>query len=325
MPKMLIVSTPREGFVHQLQSLHSIFENTGVDYDLLCIECSRDRDIISGTNQLQALYSFTIKIYDRFVYPNFAREIGRKYALTHGYEYVVFIDNDVIVQPGWLYSLYQCAIAHDASAISPIICQGSNPFKEVHVAGGLCRIDGGALIEQIDYQGLILKDLDINTGPTELFEFHCVLLKVEDIPPFDLELVNTREHIDLSLTLQKCQKKIYLCTDSVVSYLPPRLETLSEIVLYSLRWSSKYKRKSLQHFSTKWKIGIDSLLSMRPIHSPRRKFLIQRFYGILGIYVEDAHTLSSIMMLVEPKINDFLSLLATKFYEPPNENINEYR
>lgn len=142
-------------------------------------------------------------------------------------EYFVFIDNDVLVSEEWLGLLIDTAQKKKADAVSPLICQGLPAFKTVHIAGGRCSINGGELIEKIYDQGKdITKYHDKDPFVTELFEFHCVLVRASSITDFDQELYNTREHIDMSLEVNKKGGQIYVQPQSVVSYLPPELDTL---------------------------------------------------------------------------------------------------
>ena len=318
MTRLLVATTPREGFAHQISHLQSLYQSDYLDFDHLVIECSPDVAVRAETSNLASQYGFTLFRYKKFVVPGHAREIARQYALHRNYEYILFVDNDVLLAKNAIQNLLSHAKANNCSAVSPVICQGETPFREIHAAGGACHVDQGEFIEKINLQGVPLSAASISSGPTELFEFHCVLLQTSDLPEFDQLLYNTREHLDLSLYLQSQNRRIELCAGALVSYLPPRLKHLSDFILYSLRWSSHYKKLSLNHFSQKWSIKLSSLLAKRPLHSPRRKVIVSKFLEIIAPYAADTTAAEHVLMTVEPLCNDFLSLLLPSFYEEPN-------
>src|SRR4030095_61230 len=78
---------------------------------------------------------------------------ARALALPHvDTEYVCFIDNDVLVTPGWLDRLVRCADETEAWAVGPLYCNENPALGRIHMAGGQAHVveeDGrGALFAE---------------------------------------------------------------------------------------------------------------------------------------------------------------------------------
>ena len=67
--------------------------------------------------------SFKVIRTARYISPNQARNLGLRYVLDRTIldcadsEYVVFVENDVIVKPGWLTQLVACAEETNAAVV----------------------------------------------------------------------------------------------------------------------------------------------------------------------------------------------------------------
>jgi hypothetical protein len=95
-----------------------------------------------------------------YLAPNRARNVAAAHVRT---PYVVFVDNDVLVAPGWLEALVDCADATSAWAVGPLCQQGPWRADEVHLAGGEARIEGEAgarrLVERQAHLGARVADV----------------------------------------------------------------------------------------------------------------------------------------------------------------------
>jgi GT2 family glycosyltransferase len=138
---------------------------------------------------------------EHYLSPNQARNIGLTQVDT---EYVLFIDNDVHVAPGWLEQLIACAEATDATVVCPLTCIGKPLHKKIHLAGGEARIvlevDGDVIRRKVhekhyyvnrpiaEVEGQLLRQ------QCEFAEFHCMLGKTEIFDktgPLDEKLVES--------------------------------------------------------------------------------------------------------------------------------------
>ena len=107
-PRLTVVIVPRERFSCTQESLESLLENTSIPYNLVYVDGNSPPPICRYLRTQAQTHGFRLLRFDRFLSPNQARNIGLSQVKT---PYVVFLDNDVIVSPGWLSSLVDCAEA----------------------------------------------------------------------------------------------------------------------------------------------------------------------------------------------------------------------
>lgn len=266
-PEVTIVVVPRERFSYTRQSLESIYEHTEYPFKLIYIDGgspSHIRDYLAAyADQKQ----FQLIRTDYYLCPNHARNLGLRLVSS---KYVVFIDNDVVVTPGWLKNLVQCAEETGATIVSPLICQGTPVHTEVHCAGGesgvLVETKGEPvrrrIIEKIYKQGRQVSDVrpQMQRQKTGLAEFHCMMVRTnifEQIGLLDEALLNTKEHVDLCILVSEVDGTVYLEPESLVTYVPgPPLEW-TDLEYYMLRWSDDWELASLKRLRDKWNLTED--------------------------------------------------------------------
>ncbi len=257
-----IVVTQREVFGATRQSLESILALTRPGFRMVCIDGgspgSTRRYLERRTQEL----GFAYVRKEHYLTPNEARNLGLPYVHT---KYAVFVDNDVVVAPGWLEALIECAEETGASMVGPIYCIGTPLHQKVHVAGGECRIteEGGKRIFR-EIHGYVDRPLaealtDLHRQETGIAEFHCVLIRsdmLEKIGPFDEGLYSTPEHCDLSLAVLRAGGSIYLEPRSVITQLEPRIGW-SDLPFFVMRWNRAWYRASLARFAENWGLSTD--------------------------------------------------------------------
>ena len=258
-----IVVVPRERFSFTARSLESVIEHTAPSVKLVYVDGGSPPSVRRYLDAQASARGFGLIRRNYYLSPNQARNLGLREATTR---YVVFIDNDVLVSPGWLDALVACAEETGAWLVSPTICIGEPAGITVHMAGGKARIqqeDGRRiLLEEHHYGDAILADVrpTMRREPTELIEFHVTLVRREvfdRLGPLDEGLISTREHVDFSLAVKEAGGTIYFEPDSIVTYVPPPPFAWSDLPFYLTRWSEVWNRTSLQHFRNKWKLGDD--------------------------------------------------------------------
>lgn len=258
-----LIVVPRERFSFAERSLESILEHTKYPHRMIYVDGGSPPRISRYLKSRAASRGVQLLRQDRYVTPNQARNIGWRATTS---KYVVFVDNDVLVSPGWLDALVACAEATGAWLVSPTICIGEPVGNTVHMAGGKARIqmEGGRriLIEEHHYGEAVLADVrpTMRREPSELIEFHVALVRREvfdRLGPLDEGLMSTREHVDFSLTVKEAGGTIYFEPESVVTYVPPPPFAWSDLPFYLTRWSEAWNWASLQHFRNKWKLGDD--------------------------------------------------------------------
>ncbi|OKH28036.1 glycosyltransferase family 2 protein [Chroogloeocystis siderophila] len=272
-PQVTIVVSPRERFSCTQASLESIYENTQIPFKLVYVDGGSPAKIKRYLEEKAQEKQFQLIRTEHYLSPNKARNLGLAQVNT---EYVVFIDNDVVVTPGWLRQLVKCAEETNATVVSPLICQGEPVHEEVHCAGGESGVKietkgdrpRRRIIEKIYKQGRKVADVrpQLQRQQTGLAEFHCMMVRTaifETIGMLDEALLNTKEHVDFCMTVMEAGGNVYLEPDSLVTYVPgPPLE-LTDMPFYMLRWSDAWELASLHRLRDKWNLTEDEYFKNR--------------------------------------------------------------
>ncbi|MEA5464801.1 glycosyltransferase family 2 protein [Leptothoe sp. PORK10 BA2] len=136
-PSITLIVAPRERFSYVQPSLDSIYRHTRLPFELIYIDVDSPRYLRHYLAQSAAERNFTLLRTQRFLSPNQVRNLGLRHATT---DYVLFIDNDMHVSPGWLEQLWQCAQENDATVVSPLVCVGKPLHERILMAGGEIKL-----------------------------------------------------------------------------------------------------------------------------------------------------------------------------------------
>lgn len=258
-----IVVVPRERFSFTSRSLESIYEHTDVPFSLVYVDGGSPSRVKRYLAEKARRHNFTLIRSERYLSPNQARNLGFEQVKT---KYVVFVDNDVLVSPGWLKTLVDCAEETGAWVVSPLTLTGDKGSQTIHAAGGTVNIKEkqGQRVYDIKhgFAGKSVADVaaDLHPQPVELAEFHCMLALTEACHragPFDERLFSMHEHEDFCLAVRECGGMVYFDPRSVITYVSPPPFALSDLPFFMLRWSEIWNLNSHQHFRNKWGLGND--------------------------------------------------------------------
>lgn len=314
-PKITIVVVPRERFSCAQASLESIYQHTDIPFKLLYIDGNSPAKVRRYLEAQSQEKRFEIVRTNYYLSPNHARNLGIRHVNT---KYLIFIDNDVIVSPGWLNALVQCAEETAATVVGPLMCQNEPLHEIVHFAGGESHIivdkTGRRHIREKMYkQGHKVADLlpQLQRKPTELAEFHCVLVRTEifdRIGLLDEAILNTKEHLDFSMTVVEAGGTIYFEPASIVTYVPgPPLE-LTDLHYYMLRWSNAWTLSSLNRLREKWNLAEDGYFQVKYKGLGwRRRDSIIRPLSRRVTFGFKSHLLEKILTSVDHKLNSYLT------------------
>ncbi|MEM1255508.1 MAG: glycosyltransferase [Cyanobacteria bacterium P01_H01_bin.21] len=268
-----IVVVPRERFSYTQQSLDSIYEHTTLPFELVYVDGGSPKSVQHYLSQAAEEREFALLRTEHFLAPNQARNLGLRQVKT---DYVLFVDNDVHVSPGWLEKLWQCAKETDAAVICPLTCIGKPLHEKIHLAGGEARIftelQGDKTLRRVHEKHYFVNRPVIDVQDKlqrrscEFAEFHCMLVKrsiFDEIGALDEKLLSTREHIDFCLNVSQAGGKIYCEPESVVTYVPDILYRWSDLAFFMLRWSDEWEVKSLKRFRKKWNLDKDKYFKKR--------------------------------------------------------------
>jgi GT2 family glycosyltransferase len=312
-PDVTIIVVPRERFSLSRASLDSVYERTDVPFELVYVDAGSPQRHRRRLAALALRRGFVIARSEKILSPNQARNVGLTFVRT---PYVVFMDNDVIVEPGWLGPLLACAEETGAALVGPLYLEGRAEDRIIHMAGGELEIAGEPghrkLVTSHLLQGTKMDDapMPLVRRTCDYVEFHCMLARTEifqDVGPLDEDLLGTREHLDLCMGVRADGGEVYLEPGSVVTYSTPPPLALVDVPFFARRWSDAWMTHSLNHFCDKH--GLDASYKGRiSIARGRRKIMyepLQRAAGkVLGSY--GPKLVENTVGRIEPRFNRWL-------------------
>jgi GT2 family glycosyltransferase len=314
-PIVTIVIVPRERFSCTQESLESIYEHTDFPFKLVYVDGNSPHKIRCYLETQAQDKQFQLIRTNYYLSPNHARNIGLSQVKT---KYVVFVDNDVVVSPGWLKALVTCAEETKATVVGPLMCEKKPLHQRVHFAGGeshiVTDIKGRRhLREKMYKQGQNVADVrpDVKRTQTELAEFHCVLVRTEifqQIGMLDEAMLNTKEHLDFCMTVIQAGGTVYFEPDCIVTYVPGPPLQWTDIPFYMLRWSDGWTLDSLQHIRAKWDLAEDGYFNnkYKKLGWRRRGTIIKPLVRHLSFGFENK-PLKKVLSFLDKRLNRYLT------------------
>jgi hypothetical protein len=264
-PLVTIVVTPRERYAVACRNLESLAANTPENHRLVYVAPGAPAAVQQYLRDACAARGYELILRPDYLAPNPSRNLGLAQATTR---YVVFIENDVVVEPGWLGALIRCAEEEQADIVSPLCLIGDPADRNVHSFGGVLLTENGAGAARLREQhhcGPICLRTDprrLSRVASDYSEFHCAMVRrsvFERMGPLDEQILGAAEHIDLALHLRALGCKGFAEPAAVVSYLP-QAYTLADLDTYAVRWSDGWHFPTMRHLGAKWNLAADSAL-----------------------------------------------------------------
>lgn len=314
-PEVTLVVVPRERFSFTRQSLESIYQQTTLPFDLVYVDGNSPEPVQAYLAEQAKAKNFTLLRTQHYLSPNQARNLGLAQVNT---KYLVFMDNDVILSPGWLENLIQCAEDTGAAVVGPLMCEDEPVHQLVHFAGGESHVwvdktGQRRLREKMYLQGKRVDEVEdrLKRQPTELAEFHCVLVRhsiFDQLGSLDEKMVNTKEHLDFCMAVRDLGEQVYFEPSSVVTYVPGPPLKLSDVHFYMLRWSNGWTISSLNRIREKWALAEDAYFTTKykKLGWRRRQTLIDPFARRLLLGV-GSRFLAKVMGKLEHPINRYVT------------------
>jgi len=257
-PQVTLVVVLRERFSLTERSLSSIYKNTSLPFHLVYVAGKAPSRVQRYLQRESSEKGFLLITTEHHISPNQARNLGLKEVKT---KYVVFIDNDALVTPGWLEALVRCSEETGAWVVGPLCLIGEIGAGVVHVAGGNVNFKdefGGKVL--YDEQNLFntpireLKDRLVRRH-FDYVEFHCMLVRTEafqSVGTLDEQLLSVHEHIDFCLGINQAGGSVYVEPKSVVTYIPSPPYEWTDLPYFMLRWSEQWNIATTNRFCEKW-------------------------------------------------------------------------
>lgn len=339
MPKVTIVVGPRERFSHTQESLESVYRNICYPFDLVYVDVYTPPIIQRYLHAQAQAKGFTLIRTDYYIPPNQARNVGLRQVLKEAKaQYVVFLENDVVVEPGWLTQLVKCAEETKADVVGPLTCIGKPELGVIHNAGGATYIlndvkpDGRVkrrLRQEAYLTGRAIAQVQdqMHRIQCDYVEFHCLMARTDlfgKIGLLDEGMLATREHIDFCLSVKEAGGKIYCDREAVVTTdtvgIAENKKGLEELFginplpdfkwydlpYFMVRWCDAWDRASLDHLRLKWNLAEDSYFKKRYriIGNRRRELLVKPLVQRLTFGRGNAG-LEQMLNGFEQRLNDF--------------------
>lgn len=294
-PKVTLVVVPRERFSYARESLESIYNDTDYPFELVYVDVCSPGYIRRYLEEKAKQKQFKLIRTPYYISPNQARNVGLRYVLNQTQSnYIVFIDNDVVVKRGWLTKLVECAEETGAAVAGPLTCIGQPAHQVIHNAGGASYIlteekDGKTkrrIRQKAALTGRRVVDVQdqLHRTQCDYVEFHCMLVRTEIFEKtglLDEGMLATREHIDFCFMVTQAggtiysEREAYITTDTLGvatnqtglmaafgSIQIPDFKW-SDLPYFMLRWSDTWDLASLHHLRDKWNLAEDKYFKKR--------------------------------------------------------------
>ena len=293
-PDVTIIVVPRERFSVSVRVLEALYERTRYPFSLVYVDGGSPRSTRSQLEAASRRYGFSLIRRDRYLTPNQARNLALCQVRT---KYVVSLDNDVLVTPGWLDTLIRSAEDTGAAVVGPVTCIGEPEGEIIHSAGGVAHVaEWGTrrqFVHQNHHEYSRLEDLRplLSRRETEMVEFHCMLIRTDvlaRIGALDEQILNDPHHVDFCMTVREAGGTIYLEPAAVVTQLAPPPVPWSDLPFFLQRWNGPATRRSLEHFRRKWRLPEDDpsiaafsqwLVDRRRLAFGRLRWMVQAAVG----------------------------------------------
>ncbi len=274
-PEVTVVVSPRDHFFHTRVALERLFSNTPQDFRLLYVLHSAPPAVEAYVEHESRSRGFDVVRSPHVLTPNEARNLGLARVDT---PFVVFLDNDAVVAPGWLEGLLGAAKRTEAWIAGPTYFFGMPEQECIHMAGGSLRIEagpGGPRLHEIHHLGhrSVAQAGDaLHSGPVDFVEFHCLLARTgifDRLGPLDEALMSQGEHVDLCLAATRAGGLVHHEAMSRVGFLMPPPISTEELPYYLLRWSDDWNAASVDRLIAKWGLPRDPLYREQVLHWSR--------------------------------------------------------
>jgi hypothetical protein len=318
-PLVTVVMVQRDRFSVAPRAIRQLYDETHVPFEFLYVDGGSPRSVRHALDELQRSLGFALLRAPHFLTPNQARAIGLREVTT---PYVVFIDNDCLVQPGWLDALVGTAEETDAWVVGPLYAEGDPLPLRVHVAGGFITVEGEPGKRRF-HDTLRFADLAWSSLPASLtrercdfVEFHCMLARtaaLRGVGGLDQQLLSSREHLDVCIRVTEAGGEVWFEPRAVVNFgFPPELRP-SDLPYFLWRWSERAIQLTVEHFRATYGLDADYLVVGRSIGRDLRhdalfeplRSVARRSFGPRGERVLLA-ALYKTVGRIEPKLNQLV-------------------
>lgn len=251
---------PREQFSLAAESLQRIFEYTSIPFNLIVVDCNTPKvywqqmeNVLKGQSNVKVIHQ------DRYLQANELRNLVIQEAND---EFLCFVENDVLVEEGWLSHLITACKEQPADVAVPRIIEGPLGATNIHWDPNQGQVRSVQTADGIKWELLPASgDLQLNRGTHRrriqlAGEAHCRLYRrsvFDRVAPFDEEVIFL-DHLDSSLALYNAKVPVVFEPKSVVHFWHPYPPRRDDLDYFFTRWDLEKSAKSLDRIKQKWNL-----------------------------------------------------------------------
>ncbi len=268
--KVTLVVTQRERTSLTERSLESVLAERAAPFRLIYVDGGAPHAVRAYLERRALEADFMLIQRPQPLWPNAARNLALAHVET---EYVVFIDNDVEVEPGWLAKLIACADETGAALVGPLYLWSDGiAAARIHMAGGiLTDVEtpaGRALHERHDrINAPVSERTKLTRGECDFLEYHCMLARADflrRVGGLSEDVVCVHEHIDIALEAKAAGLPVVFEPAAAITQHSFAPYLLSDLDFHRWRWNRAAAERSLSAFCRKWNL-VDDGEAMRGI------------------------------------------------------------
>ena len=256
--RLTVVVSPREGHFAAVAALERVLADDSLPFDLIYADVLAPPDTAARIATLCAARGFTVLRFDDWIAPAMARKAALARVAT---PYVLFIDNDVMPEPGCLATLVACAEETGAGLVGPLYLQGPADNRLVHMAGGLLlRNEGGDLTAEkhILPMAPIEAAAGLRRRRVDFVETHCTLARTDVVRRpgvISEQVLLAAEHIDLGLAVQAQGVEVWTEPAARVQLSILNPPHLGDLDFFRSRWDVDQCDRDLEAFRRRWPVA----------------------------------------------------------------------
>jgi GT2 family glycosyltransferase len=263
-PKVTLIVTQRERMSLSEMSLESILSDQSEPFRLIYVDGGSPEPVCAYLKRRVPEAGGLLIRKEEWLWPNVARNLALPHVDT---PYVVFIDNDVAVERGWLKKLITAAEQTGAAVVGPLYLI-SDGVKEpvIHMAGGTTiRMESPAGVTLHERHERLNAPLaaraELSRQACDFVEYHCKLARtdfVRNAGGLSNDIVCVHEHIDIALDAKKAGLPVILEPGAAVTQHAFAPFHLADLTYHRWRWHRDSARASLSAFARKWNVLDDA-------------------------------------------------------------------
>ena len=259
MTKVAVGVVPRERFSMTGRVLERLLACTSEDVELVVVDAATPARFRAEIDRvLQGRPDVVRPTTEEILLPNRARNVV--IANTDA-DWICFLENDVLVEPGWLDRLLTACEEEGAAAAVPLILERFEGFEQVHFDDRLHTIESvatpeGAALRIAPRPDSKEDDRGALRRVVHFIETHCMLFSREALERTGLfdPAISAQEEMDVSLALHAQGLRTIVEPASVVTFFPPPPIHPEEREYYRRKWDPEAYEQDYRRVAERWRL-----------------------------------------------------------------------